>query len=154
MSRVVGNLIELCVFKKEKGIPFFLLLHRTKDEKLYPNIWQFITGSIEDNENAVDASLRELAEETGLKAKSLWVVPYVISFYDAGWDSINLCPFFAAEVQADDSVRISDEHDDFGWYTYEEAIEKLPWPDWKEGLRIVHQYILADGETAGTHKLF
>ena len=122
MSLITCNLIELCVFKKESGQPRYLLLHRTKDEKIYPNLWQFITGSIEENEKAADAAVRELSEETGLKPKSIWVVPYVLSFYNADWDSVNLCPFFAAEIQDSRSVQISDEHDDFGWFTYDEAI--------------------------------
>lgn len=154
MSHITCNIIELCIFKKENGQPRYLLLHRTKDENIYPNIWQFITGSIEENEKAADAAVRELLEETGLKPKSLWVVPYVLSFYNADWDSVNLCPFFAAEIQDSRSVQISDEHDDFGWFTYDEAIHKLELPIWKEGLRIVNEYIVLSGEGANLHRIF
>jgi len=154
MSLINCNLIELCVFKKENDQPRYLLLHRTKDEIIYPNVWQFITGSIEENEKAADAAMRELSEETGLKPKSLWVVPYVLSFYNAGWDSVNLCPFIAAEIQDNKSVEISEEHDDFGWFTYDEAIHKLELPSWKEGLRIVNEYIVLSGEGANLHRMF
>ena len=154
MSNLNSSIIELSVFKIENNQPRYLLLHRTKEEKIYPNIWQFITGSIEGNEKAVDAALRELSEETGLKPKSLWVIPYVLSFYNADWDSMNLCPFFAAEVEGRDTIRLSDEHDDFGWFSYDEAVRKLVWPSWKEGLRIVNEYIVDQGEAANLHRVF
>jgi 8-oxo-dGTP pyrophosphatase MutT (NUDIX family) len=154
MSILSSSIIELCAFKIENGQPLYLLLHRTKDEGVYPNIWQFITGSIEKNEKAADAALRELSEETGLKPKSFWVVPYILSFYNAEWDSVNLCPFFATEISIGSSVVLSNEHDHFGWFTYDDAIAKLVWPSWKEGLRIVHEYIAGLPNTANMHRIF
>lgn len=154
MALISCNLIELCVFKRENDQPRYLLLHRTKEEKIYPNLWQFITGSIEGDEKAADAAVRELMEETGLKPTSLWIVPIVLSFYHADSDSVNLCPFFAAEIQERKSVKISDEHDDFGWFVYDEAISKLELPEWKKGLKIAHDYIACAGEAANLHRLF
>jgi dATP pyrophosphohydrolase len=155
MSKISSSIVELCVFKKESGKVKYLLLHRTVDEKVYPNLWQFITGSIEENEKAKDAAIRELAEETGLKPKSLWIVPYVLSFYNSEWDSVNLCPFFATEVHGDSLIQLSDEHDDFGWFSYEEAIQKLVWPSWREGLKIVNEYIIANKDIhSDIHQIF
>ncbi|MBA4312471.1 MAG: NUDIX pyrophosphatase [Chlorobiaceae bacterium] len=155
MSKISSSIVEVCVFKKENSQVKYLLLHRTADEKVYPNLWQFITGSIEGNEKAKEAAIRELAEETGLKPESLWVVPYVLSFYNVEWDSVNLCPFFAVKVDSDSSIQISDEHDDFGWFSYDEAIQKLVWPSWREGLRIVNEYITRDRDShTDIHRIF
>lgn len=142
MPLLASKLIEVCVFKKGDKHPLYLLLHRAGGEKIYPNIWQFITGSIEDNEKAMDAAVREVIEETSIKPTALWVVPYILSFYDAGADAINICPFFAAQVNENISVRLSDEHDDFGWFTLDEAIQKLVWHNQREGIRIVHDHIV------------
>ena len=144
MALIACKIIEVCIFKKENGKLRFLLLHRSKTEKIYPDIWQFVSGSIENNEKAVDAALREMDEETGMQPKAFWVVPFVNMFYDAGWDSVNLSPMFAAEVAPATEPRLSDEHCEFGWYSYNDAVKKLVWPGQREGMRIIHDFILGD----------
>ncbi len=142
MPLLESKLIEVCVFKKGNKHPLYLLLHRAGNEKIYPNIWQFITGSIEENEKAIDAAIREVIEETGIKPTAIWVVPYILSFYDANSDTINICPLFAAEINENIPVQLSDEHDDFGWLTLDEAIAKLVWHNQREGIRIVNDQIV------------
>ncbi|MDI6768026.1 MAG: NUDIX domain-containing protein [Bacteroidota bacterium] len=154
MALLVSKLIEVCVFKNGDKHPLYLLLHRVGGEKIYPNIWQFITGSIESNEKAADAAVREVIEETGIKPTAIWVVPYILSFYDASSDTVNVCPFFAAQVNENTAVRLSEEHDDFGWFTYDEVISKLELPEWRKGLKIAHEYIACAGEAANLHRLF
>ena len=148
MSKIAATIVEVCVFKIEKRTPRYLLLQRAETEKLYPGIWQFVTGSIEKGEKAVDAALREVAEETGLKPKAFWVVPYVNSFYDPNWDSVNLSPAFAAEVVSSSKPALSDEHSMFQWCGYNEAMKKLVWPGQRECLKITHEYIVKNA-TAG-----
>ncbi len=148
MPIIAATIVEVCVFKLEQRTPQYLLLQRAKSEKLYPGIWQFVTGSIEKKEKAVDAALRELTEETGLKPKAFWVVPYVNSFYDPRWDSVNLSPAFAAEVSSSKKPLLSDEHIDFQWCSYSEANRKLVWPGQRQCLKITHEYIVKNA-TAG-----
>ncbi len=129
MPAVSSTIIEVCIFSVEKGDVRYLLLHRSSEEKVYPGIWQFISGSIEKGETAVDAAYRELKEETGITPEAFWVVPRVLSFYDPGWDSLNLVPFFAARVAPGSVPVLSDEHTQYGWYSYEEAQSRLVWPE-------------------------
>jgi len=149
MALIACKIIEVCVFKFEKDRPWYLLLHRAKDEKIYPNIWQFVSGSIEGDEKAVDAAMRELLEETGINPQAFWVVPFVNSFYDPEWDSVNLSPMFAAQAEAGTKPILSNEHFEFGWFSYEDALKKLVWPGQREGMRIVQEYIVR-GNQAGT----
>lgn len=154
MPLIVSSIVEICVFKFEDVCPRYLLLRRSKDEKIYPGIWQFITGSIAENEKASDAALRELREETGIIPDSLWVVPHVSVFYDHMLDSTNLCPLFAAQVKPGVKPRLSAEHTDFGWFLYEEALKMLVWHGQRQGLQVVHEYLVKGKETSKLSRIF
>lgn len=65
-----------------RGQPRYLVLHRSKTEKVYPGIFQFITAAIE-------AAKREMLEEIRVSPKNLWVVLYV-------------SPVFLVEVENDE----------------------------------------------------
>ncbi len=147
MTQVVSTMIEVCVFKFENDQPRYLLLKRRKDEKLYPGIWQYITGSIDGNEKAVDAALRELQEETSIPPQHFWVVPFINSFYDPVYDRVNMLSLFLAQVRPAEVPVLSLEHDEFAWLSYDHARRELVWPGQREGLRIVHEFII-QGEKA------
>jgi len=126
----------------------YLLLHRAKDEKVYPGIWQLMSGTIEGDEGGVEAAFREFKEETGLKVNKFWVVPFVNSFFDPSRDAVNLSPLFAAQVEAGIEPRLSSEHSEHRWFTYEEALKKLVWPGQRAGLKVTHDYITCGEEAA------
>jgi len=149
MPYVVASMVEVCVFKFERDQVLFLLLKRRKDEKLYPGIWQYITGSIEEKEKAADAAIRELKEETGFSPQNFWVVPHVNAFYDPDYDSMNLLALFAAQVRPGEEPLLSSEHEEFLWLPLNEALNKLVWPGQREGLRIVQDHII-NGQKAST----
>lgn len=147
MSQIACRIVEVCVFKYLHDKPLYLLLHRSKDEKVYPGIWQLISGSIEGGEKAYEAALRELREETDLGPLRFWVVPFTSTFYDLEHDAVNLSPMFAAQIDEMRDPTISREHEEFGWFSLEEALSLLVWPGQRSGLQIVHQYI-THGEKA------
>ena len=148
MAIIVCRIIEVCVFRFVKDRPSYLMLKRSPGEKIYPNLWQFVTGSIVDGEKALDAALRELKEETGLSPDRFWVVPHVATFYDPEYDAINVSPLFAVQVGSESEPKLSAEHCAYEWLPFEEARRRLVWPDQRTGLDVVEQYILG-GEEAG-----
>ncbi|MBI5216216.1 MAG: NUDIX domain-containing protein [Ignavibacteriae bacterium] len=153
MPNIVSKIIEIVVFKIEQDKPKYLLLHRQENERLYPNIWQIISGSIEKNEKSVDAALRELHEETQLKPIAFWIVPDITMFYDATNDWVHLCPVFAAQVSEGSQPKLSDEHNEFRWLNYEEAVKLPVWHGQQQAVRIVHEYIVAGKEAMNLNRI-
>jgi len=146
MTDIKCKIVEVCIFSEKDGAPRYLLLKRSGSDTIYPNIWQFVTGGIHDNEKAYGAAYREMSEETKLIAERFYTAPHVSVFYDAGYDAVNLSPLFAAEVKQSAVPELSKEHVEFRWCTYEEAHELLVWPGQKQGLEIVHRYIAGEME--------
>lgn len=147
MPKIISRYVEVCVYRVESTGPRFLLLRRKEDDALYPGIWQIVTGTIETAERAVDAALRELSEETGLVPEAFWTLPCINSLYSAGEDAIELHPMFAARVGPRAEMQLSPEHSRSGWFSPGDALGKLIWPAQRQGLRIVHEFIIG-GEKA------
>ncbi|MBN1301996.1 MAG: NUDIX pyrophosphatase [Melioribacteraceae bacterium] len=138
---IVSNMVEVHIFRQTKTGIEFLLLKRSEDE-IYPGLWQMVTGSVKDGENAYAAAFRELKEETGLLPVGFWVVPNVNSFYSPDNDSVYLIPVFAALVVDPCKVIISDEHSEYKWLDPDEAKKLLAWTGQRESVDIICNYFL------------
>jgi len=116
-----------------------LLLHRRPERG---NFWQPITGSIEEGETAFEAARREVLEETGTPGD-----PEAMGFTQSFMiESQHLAsrfplPIIASEIgfkTALDSQRPirmdADEHDEYGWFTFADAYERIRWSDDREAL--------------------
>ncbi len=130
-----------------------LLLHRRPERG---GFWQPITGSIEDGESPDDTARREIIEETGQtgepQALGLTQSFMIESQYLA---TLMPVPIIASEVgftAAFDSrlpIRLDqDEHDEYGWFTFGEAYEKIQWTDDREALEVVERSDLTNLEAA------
>lgn len=148
MAIIVCRIVEVCVFRFVNDRPEYLMLKRSPDEKIYPDLWQFVSGSLREGEKATTAARRELKEETGLVPKRFWVVPHTNMFYDPAYDAVNLSPLFAAQVGVNDEPVLSSEHCMYEWLAYVESRRRLVWPGQRAGLDVVDKYILG-GEEAG-----
>ena len=118
----------MCVFRVLNAETHFLVLQRAKEEKLYPGLWQIVTGTMKKNESALKAAMRELKEETGLSPKRCWTIPYVDTYFDLAKDTIQLVPVFAVELDSSSTLQLSKEHQRFEWLRYKDARERLVWP--------------------------
>lgn len=123
--------------------PEYLLMRR---EDL--GVWQWVAGGGEDDETPLEAARRELEEETGysqeprqLDSRSAIPVIDVCGSFAYGVERPILMEFaFAVEV-AFSAVRISEEHREVAWLTYEEARSRLNWDSnrtalWETNFRI------------------
>lgn len=131
------------VYKKEKNRIGFLVLKR----KLHWKGWEFPKGGIEEGETEKIAVLRELKEETGLKAKQ------IMDFHIKGKFLYNeelpdrkgikgmTWHLYAIEVFSGKVKIDKKEHSSFKWLDFEEAYNLLTWANQKRCLKIVSKLI-------------
>lgn len=119
------------VIFKENGNREYLLLH-------YPGgHWDLPKGHVEKGEDEKQTALRELEEETGItKVELISGYREVISYkYHRGKQlSTKEVVYFLGKTK-ENAIRISDEHQDFIWLPYTEAVEKLTFENAKELVR-------------------
>jgi len=113
------------------GTPMYCVFHRADHDQ-----WQFIAGGGEDNETPLAAAKRETFEEGGVHStqwlglKSLSYIPVTIisEMSRKHWDSSTyVIPEYTFGFECQDDVRLSPEHTDCVWLTYDEANQKLKW---------------------------
>ncbi|HET8798437.1 MAG TPA: NUDIX domain-containing protein, partial [Thermoanaerobaculia bacterium] len=117
-----------------------LLLHRRAERG---NFWQPVTGTIEPGEDPLATARRELVEETGHSgepeplglAQSFMIESqYLAARYT---DRPILAGEIAFHIRVDSaqSIRIDrTEHDDYAWFTFDEAYARIRWTDDREAL--------------------
>lgn len=119
--------------------PYFLVLK-------YPRYWGFAKGWIEDGESEEQAAKREIEEEAGLK------VSFIPGFkYEQRWmfradDGVvnKRAVFFLAEISREEAgrVKISSEHEDFKFLSFDGACKIMKVKDNKKMLGKAREFIL------------
>ncbi|NHZ86245.1 MAG: NUDIX domain-containing protein [Planctomycetia bacterium] len=141
MPKIKVKQIDSYIYRNTDAGPVYLMLKRSTG-KHYEHLWQGVAGKIEKGETATQTVIRELKEETGKKPKRLFVADHIASFYDARNDRIQMVPIFGIEVE-NSEVQLSEEHSDYKWVSFDEALNLLTWKGQKEGLRTVHDEIVS-----------
>jgi len=121
-----------------------LLLHRRPERG---NFWQPITGGIEDGESPAEAARREVLEETGNRGEPeamgitqsfMIESQYLSSRYPSPIIASEVG--FAAAIDSRLPIRMDpDEHDEYGWFTFAEAYERIRWTDDREALEVLER---------------
>lgn len=133
-----------------------LLLHRRQERG---NFWQPITGSIEDGESPLETARRELIEESGHPGdprpldltQSFLIESHYLEQkgFAAPIVASEIC--FHATLDSRLPIRIDpEEHDQWGWFTFPEAYERMRWTDDREALERLLS--VAGGQLSGRHR--
>lgn len=104
-----------------------LILKRTPERSGY---WQPVCGGVETEENFIETVLREVWEETGISnIKLIRDLEYTFEYEEPKngvlLDMQDFC--FTAEVEDIPKVKLSEEHEEYKWCSYDEAKEHLTW---------------------------
>ena len=126
--RRVGNRIEYAIFKRTPRSGSF---------------WQGIAGGGKKGEAVIDAAKREAYEEAGIPVDSKYIllescntVPVLGILEEFFWGKdVLVVPEYCFGVLVEDhEIVLSDEHVEYRWVSYEEAVKLLKWDSNKNAL--------------------
>ena len=141
MSPLRPDLVECWIFRMAEPGRVEVLLIRRSDSRIFPGLWQCVTGGLEAGERVPVAALREVSEEVGFgpaEIEAFFDLDQVSHFYDEGADAVVAAATFAIRVRADALPRLSHEHDDARWMEAAEAGRMAIWPSYRQTIeRIV-----------------
>lgn len=131
-----------------------LLIRRARD-RMYPGLWQCVTGRLETGETIAGGALREVVEETGIRAADIegfFETDIVNWFHEATIDGMWSEVVFAARVRPETVPVISDEHDDLRWCSPADAHELVLWPAYHRAIEQL-EWLVANPEKAAAYRL-
>lgn len=129
------------IFRRAGKNIFYLILHY----HFKGDYWDFPRGNIEKRETAQQAAAREIKEETGIGEKDFKFVEGFLEkstwFYQwKGERVFKQAKYFLAETNKKD-VKISDEHLEFEWLEFDDALKQLTYDNGRQVLKAAHKFL-------------
>lgn len=93
-----------------------LIVMRSKNDDVFPGLWEIPSGKKEPFEKLSDTIIREIKEEVGLKIKIVRICNtfnFTVEKQDETRDATQIN--FVVEIVGSDKVKLSSEHDDYAW---------------------------------------
>lgn len=112
-KKIVQKVVLAAVIMKNKKV---LILQRSSNEEIFPNMWELPSGKKEFLENSEKCLKREVKEETGLDIKVLFpisIFDYQIEKPNEIRDSTQIN--FLAKPTKKQKIKLSKEHQKFAW---------------------------------------
>lgn len=138
------DIVECWVFRVREEAPEVLLIRRSAG-RIFPGLWQCVTGRLDPDEVIPLAALREVQEETGLGAadiEAFFDLDQVSTFYAQEPDALATSVIFAVRVRPDAEPRLSIEHDAHRWVAPDDALRLAVWPAYDESIRRITKHLL------------
>ena len=125
------------IFNIQKDIPYYLIVQ-------YPSYWGFVKGKVKPGETEEETIYREVFEEVGLV--DLQFLPKFREtqqfYYKAKDETIRKeAVYFLARTNSW-IVKLSHEHLNFKWATYEDAIKLMKVKGTRELIKKAHEKVL------------
>ena len=138
MSKGLPLIVQSIVYRKNDQNFEVLLLKRNEERG---GFWNVVNGTLEINESILECRKRELFEEAGIKEVLSWSDE--INRFSFKYNNYNIVVLaYAAMVEIDQIVIINEEHTEYKWVDFDEAIEMMKFDDDKNGLVICKNKLL------------
>lgn len=148
--------------RKSSVIQYLLLKHEVSRHKSKSEYWNFPKGHVEKGESEVQAALREIREETGIR-KLNFISGFRLSetyFYWKKDGKRRVGSIFKtviwriAEVPFGAKIKISREHEAFGWFTPEEVYKKLVYAGQRKMFRDAGRFLKTTGLNPAAQRIY
>ncbi len=122
----------------------FLIIKHNKESEDY---WNLPKGGIEEGENVFDTIKREVFEETGLSKIKIYPNLCFTSMHNCSSDKANndlrkVYGFYYPAVTNEENIKLSNEHCDALWLSFEDIKNKITFPIGKYNVELLGSYIL------------
>ena len=104
----------------------YLLMKRIGQRDFGPDVWECVTGRVNQHESFEEALHREVMEETGLRVRIEALIG-LTHFYRGGRVSENELQgvVFGCQIVGAENIVQSDEHSEYRWMSAEDALQFL-----------------------------
>lgn len=99
-------------------------MHRRRDKRAYPDVWDLPGGLVEVGESLLDALRRELHEELGVQITTGSASHLCRMTAGPTNEPVLLSAWLVREWEGTPANVAPDEHDEIGWF----SVEELPPP--------------------------
>lgn len=140
MSPYRPDLVACWLYRLDPAGGLNILLIRRAPDRMYPGLWQCVTGRLEPDETILAGALREVAEETGIgpgDIEAVFETDIVNWFHEPAVDGLMAEAVFAARVRPRSTVLLSHEHDDLRWLDPQAAKALVTWPAYERAIDLV-----------------
>ena len=97
-----------------------LLVHRSPERAVYPNVWDLAGGHMEPGETELAALARELDEELGVQITPGSAIHLCRLQVGRGEDPVHFSAWIVGEWEGGPTNAAPDEHDEIRWFRPEE----------------------------------
>ncbi|UXH46255.1 NUDIX domain-containing protein [Rossellomorea vietnamensis] len=132
--------VAVVLLKKEDDQHKVLLVKRA--ESVLKDEWCYIGGGIKEGEKAWEAAYREVEEETGITNLSLYSANTFDRIYSIEGNYIYIAPVFVGFVADDQEVVLNEEHSDYRWLSFEDAMGIVSLPGNEEVLSFIEKHFV------------
>jgi len=142
--KLESNVFDVWVFRRAPTQVEYLLLRTSqfKADRFFNGgrFWQIPSGFMQESERVVPAVVRLLAD-FGLHATGIWAAEHVYNIYNRRFETLQMIAVYAAEVGVSEVRLDPQEHSEWRWCSFEEALGLTNYRGLKDGLRSTREYV-------------